>query len=286
MRVLKGASVRVLDGDGFGRRWWTRTEARPYQFRSSLVDAHRGMFLQSPIIPLPRHPLATADKLRYPQSMETILYLVRHGETEWNRNGRWQGHADIPLTEDGRQQARALAARLLVENIRVDRVYTSDLSRASETAAIVADVIGREAVALPDLREIDIGGWSGLTRAEIVDRFPGAFQTVFHAPDGETHAAFVRRIVDAVLGLIERHPGEHIMLVTHGGSVRSLLGYVFERQRRPDQSVPLIGNTSITELRLSEDGWRVVRMSDNAHIAGEQQAPDVLSSANEQTAAE
>jgi len=218
--------------------------------------------------------------------METTLYLVRHGETEWNRNGRWQGHADIALTEDGRQQARALGARLRAERIPVDHIYTSDLSRASETAAIIAAAIGLEAVPVPELREIDVGEWSGLTRAEIMQRFPGAFETVFHAPNGETHAAFERRVVDAVLGLAERHAGEHIMLVTHGGTVRSLLGYVFAHQGRAGQSVPLIGNTSLTELRLSQDGWHIARVNDIAHVAGEQQAPDVLSSANEQTVAE
>ena len=214
--------------------------------------------------------------------MQTTLYLVRHGETEWNRSGRWQGHADIALTEDGRQQARALAARLRAERARVDQIYTSDLMRAYETAEIIAAALGRKAVPLPELREIDIGGWSGLTRAEIMQRFPGAFETVLHAPDGETHTAFERRVVDAVLGLAEQHPGEHVMLVTHGGTVRSLLGYVLRRLGRADEHVPLIGNTSITELRLSDGGWQVVRLSDIEHIAGEQQAPDVLSSDNEQ----
>lgn len=218
--------------------------------------------------------------------MQTTLYLVRHGETEWNRSGRWQGHADIELTEDGRQQARALAARLRDERTEVDRIYTSDLSRASETAAIVAAELGLQAVQFPALREIDVGAWSGLTRAEIQQRFPGAFQTVFHAPDGETHTAFERRVVDAVLNLAERHAGEHVMLVTHGGTIRSLLGYVLERQGRAGERVPLIGNTSVTELHISPGGWHIVNINDIAHVAGEQQAPDVLASANEQTVAE
>ena len=100
----------------------------------------------------------------------TTLILVRHGETDWNRDGRWQGHADRSLNDRGREQSRALADALAGEDVAA--VYASDLSRARETAEIVAARLGRPVGVDARLREVDVGGWSGLTMAEIEARFP------------------------------------------------------------------------------------------------------------------
>ena len=100
----------------------------------------------------------------------TELLLVRHGETDWNRDRRFQGHADPPLNETGREQANALAEELAGEEIEL--VYTSDLQRARETAQIVGARLGAGVVPLPALREIDVGEWQGLTWPEIEQRFP------------------------------------------------------------------------------------------------------------------
>jgi broad specificity phosphatase PhoE len=94
----------------------------------------------------------------------TTLLLVRHGETDWNAERRWQGHADVPLNERGRDQAERLAEEL--ENARVDAVYSSDLSRARETAEIVGARLGVPVVLDPALREIDVGSREGLTWPE------------------------------------------------------------------------------------------------------------------------
>lgn len=215
----------------------------------------------------------------------TTIYLIRHGETAWNRAGRWQGHADIPLTDEGRQQAGALARRLRDEGVRLDHIYASDLSRAFETAQILAQALTMPLHPLPDLREIDVGGWSGLTRAEIIGRFPGAFQTVFHAPDGETTDAFGVRVSGALLRLAEQHPGECLAIVSHGGVVRSMLHRLYVLNGLGDQHIPHIGNTSITEVRLTAHGWQIVRTNDIAHVAGDQ-APDMLAPDNEADAVE
>src|SRR5512133_1433936 len=100
----------------------------------------------------------------------TELLLVRHGETNWNRERRFQGHADPPLNDAGREQARELAETLAGEGI--DAIYTSDLQRARETAEILAARFGSEVVALRELREIDVGDWQGLTWPEIEERHP------------------------------------------------------------------------------------------------------------------
>jgi broad specificity phosphatase PhoE len=139
----------------------------------------------------------------------TTLLLVRHGETDWNAERRWQGHADVPLSERGRDQAERLAEEL--ENARVDAVYSSDLSRARETAEIVGARLGVPVVLDPDLREIDVGSREGLTWPETQGRTEW---------DGELREAHAKRILGAMARIAERHPGERVLVVTHGDSMR------------------------------------------------------------------
>ncbi len=139
--------------------------------------------------------------------MTTIL-LARHGETEWNRQLRFQGHADEPLNETGREQARQLAARLCDEPIAA--VYSSDLRRASETAQIVAESLGLAVVVDPRLREIDVGSWQGRLREEL-SSLPW---------DGESYDEHRARVVAALLDLAQAHPSDCVLVVAHGGSLR------------------------------------------------------------------
>ena len=147
--------------------------------------------------------------------MRTTFLLARHGETDWNRDGVFQGHADPPLNEAGREQAHELARRL--ERVEFDVVYSSDLRRAFQTAEIVAAARGLGVVADPGLREVDVGSWSGLTRAEIAERFPGVPRH-----DGESEAAHRERVVAAVTRIARAHPGETVLVISHGGSLRAL----------------------------------------------------------------
>lgn len=128
----------------------------------------------------------------------TRILLVRHGQSEWNLTGRWQGQADPPLTDLGRAQARA-AAQVLGT---VDAVWTSDLQRAVETATIIAGELGVGPVVVdPDLRERDAGEWSGLTRAEIDERYPGYLDP----PDGSSEGAGGEG-ADGAEGWVPRRP--------------------------------------------------------------------------------
>ncbi len=153
----------------------------------------------------------------------TRLLLARHGETEWNRVGRWQGHADPPLNETGRQQAVELAEQLAGHGITA--VYSSDLARARETARVVADRLGLDVVEDPALREIDVGSWSGLTRAEVERRFPDGYARWLAGEighDGETREQLAERVVAATTAIAVRHEGETVLVVTHGGVIRAL----------------------------------------------------------------
>ena len=197
--------------------------------------------------------------------MTTIL-LARHGESDWNHAKRWQGHADRPLTERGRQQAYELAARL--EETELDAVYTSDLRRARETGEVVAAVHGLSVRELPALREVDVGSWSGLTRAEAAARFPDAYRHWEAGgegwDDGETYEQLAERVVGAVKRIAGDHPGERVLVVTHGGSIRAVhadaLGldvHTYRRIQRVEPNATLsavcVEDGRLTELCRTED---------------------------------
>ena len=170
----------------------------------------------------------------------TRVILARHGETDWNRDGIWQGHGDPPLNALGRQQAAMLADHL--REMQIDILYSSDLRRASETAEIVAEAKGLAVVPDPELREMDVGSWTGLTRAQIEERFPG---TTYH--DGESREAFGSRVVTAVHRLAAGHDDVCLVAVTHGGVVRALQRHVL------GEPLPVLGNCEIDTYRY-EDG--------------------------------
>ena len=171
--------------------------------------------------------------------MTTIL-LARHGETEWNRIGRYQGWADPPLNETGHVQARTLAEQL--RSMPFDAVYSSDLRRARETAEIVAGPHGVPVIVDPGLREVNVGAWSGLTRAEVERRFPGG-----ERPGGETREQHAERVLAAAERIARAHPGQRILLVSHGGTMRALRLHVSDEPFHP------IANCGVLELHFRDD---------------------------------
>ena len=151
--------------------------------------------------------------------MATTIALVRHGETDWNRERRVQGHTDTPLNETGRRQAAALAATLAGEPIAA--VYTSDLARARDTASVLAEQRGLEVRSDPRLREKHFGTWEGLHDHEVLERFPEAATGPWG--DGETTAEMEERVLLALGEIASQHPDEQVLVVTHGGPLRAVL---------------------------------------------------------------
>ncbi len=165
---------------------------------------------------------------------------MRHGQSEWNALGRWQGQADPPLSELGRRQARS-AARALGA---VDGIVASDLQRAAETASIIAAELGVGPVVLdPDLRERDAGEWSGLTRAEIDERYPGYLEDradehkafgggggepapARRPPGWEPDPSVLERATGALARIHEEAAGGDVLGITHGGLIYVLEGHL------------------------------------------------------------
>jgi len=158
----------------------------------------------------------------------TRLLLLRHAESEWNAQGRWQGLADSPLSDHGRRQAGAAGVALAGRDPGFTILAASDLHRARLTALLMAPPLGLSEVVLdPGLREYDVGLWSGLTRPEIEARWPGALDDWRHGrlvatPRGEKRDVFVARIAATVSRLGAANPGETILVITHGGVIGAL----------------------------------------------------------------
>jgi len=172
----------------------------------------------------------------------TTILLARHGETDWNLQRRVQGHSDTPLNETGRAQAVALAETLA--GAELDAIYASDLGRARETAQVVAERFALPVRVLPELRERNFGTWEGLTDTEILERFPEAKSGSWG--DAETKEEMAARVIGALRRIAEAHPGGRVLVVTHGGPVRSLLVESGLDGRGP------IGNCALYEVRLRD----------------------------------
>jgi broad specificity phosphatase PhoE len=190
----------------------------------------------------------------------TTILIARHGESDWNREKRWQGHADRPLTERGREQARVLAERLA--HIELDAVWSSDLRRARETAVVVAELQGLDVTVERDLREVDVGSWSGLTRPEAEERFPEGFRRwrTGHPgwKDGESYEMMADRVLGAVDRIAADLNGGRALVVSHGGPIRAIhaaalgLDVHAYRRLRPVEPNARLSAVCVVEGRLTE----------------------------------
>jgi 2,3-bisphosphoglycerate-dependent phosphoglycerate mutase len=160
----------------------------------------------------------------------TTLMVVRHGETEWNAQQRFQGHGDSPLTPKGRSDVRALGRRL--KHISFDHLISSDLGRARETAALIAEQTGHTIVTDPLLRERNYGVFEGLTIPEIKSRHSESFQRLVEGdpdaviPQGESHRQHYERNIRFMERFMQDHAGTTALLAVHGGVLDSLLRFV------------------------------------------------------------
>lgn len=190
--------------------------------------------------------------------MTTIL-LARHGETDWNRELRFQGHADPPLDEAGREQAAELSAALAREALAA--IYSSPLRRALETAELIAAPHRLEPVQVAALREVDVGSWQGLTRAEVEKRFPEQYARWLDGgqgwEDGETYEEMGERVVAVLLELAAVHTGERILAVTHGGPIRAAFAFAEgTTQAEARLHGPAIANAFVAEFAVGDGALR------------------------------
>lgn len=159
--------------------------------------------------------------------MATRILLIRHGATTLSAEDRFAGATDVPLSDEGRHQARALGARLAGETVAA--IYTSPLGRTRETAAAIAKPHGLEPIVEPGLREIDHGHWEGLTRQEVESRFAEEYDHWEEDPlsvapqGGENGIDVIARAVPVLRSVVLRHPGQAVAVVSHKATIRLLV---------------------------------------------------------------
>ena len=201
----------------------------------------------------------------------TELLFIRHGETDWNRQQRFQGHIDVPLNDTGRAQAAQLARRLAAE--QHDALFTSDLQRAQQTAAPLAAAWQATPVTLADFREQNFGLLEGLDAATVQAQHPTLWQgwlqrsADFAAPGGESQRQFHTRVLAAVAALAAAHAGRRVVVVTHGG--------VLDMLWRSAHGLPLAGlrqchipNTGVNRMRWVAGAPQILVWGDDSHLVG------------------
>lgn len=205
--------------------------------------------------------------------MKTTVLLIRHGETEWNTLGKFQGCTDIALSKEGIKQAELLKNRL---KGKFDYIYSSPLSRAFETANILSGVTDKEVIIAPEIREINFGEWEGMTVHEIAEKYPEMFKawrtdkTESYICGGDlsiNNAAC--RAKKCILDIVNEHKGKKIVIVAHGGIIKAGLIGIFEWDMTMYHKM-LLGNTCINTLTFNEDLMPIlVELNDTNHLSGE-----------------
>lgn len=204
-----------------------------------------------------------------PTQLITQLIAIRHGETDWNRSGRYQGQEDIALNEAGLAQARDIAKALA--STTLDAIYSSDLKRAHQTAAELAVAKSLTVRWVPGLREQHFGVFQGLTAAEIAQRWPAA-SALWHQRDvdfgpqgGESRRAFQQRCMAAMGSLAQAHPGQTIAVICHGG----VLDCLYRAARGLSMDAPRtwsLDNAAIHRLGYDDKGFTMLHWGDNSHL--------------------
>lgn len=200
-----------------------------------------------------------------------IIYITRHGETEWNAEGRIQGHTDVALSSRGQEQARMLARRLA--GIQIDAVYSSDLKRAAETARVA---VGERDVPLsftPDLREYNKGVFEGLTADEYREAYPHLYEASmandldFAPPNGETIRETSVRLDRIFQQVRQQHMDQNVLVVGHGGSLRAGLVSLLELPLEANWKF-VMHNCSLTVVRTYPNNSVLHLYNDTSHITG------------------
>ncbi|RYY93603.1 MAG: histidine phosphatase family protein [Comamonadaceae bacterium] len=200
----------------------------------------------------------------------TELVLIRHGETEMNRELRFQGHVNVALNAIGLEQARRLAARMTGE--QADAVYVSDLLRARQTAEPIAATLALDPLIEAGLREQGFGRVDGMRVDDIKAQHPEAwegwlrFDEDFSMPEGESTRQFHARVMDAVQRLVATHPGQRLVVVTHGG----VLDMIYRTARSLGLAGPRqadIPNAGVNRVRVRDTGIDILDWADTRHLA-------------------
>jgi alpha-ribazole phosphatase len=194
--------------------------------------------------------------------LEKEILLVRHGETDYNKKLRYQGHLDIDLNETGYDQAQKISKRISTKEI--DEIYSSDLKRARNTAELIAAPHNQKVRSREGLREINVGDWEGLNYDDLNKQYPELSRKWFdnpasvRLPGGEMLSEFQTRVVDSFEEIIDSSKGEKIVVTAHGGTIRVWLAHLLKVPLNKNRQIE-IHNTSLSIVKVF-DGYPVIKL--------------------------
>jgi broad specificity phosphatase PhoE len=205
----------------------------------------------------------------------TKFLFVRHGQTQANAAGSWQGWTDYPLNARGRTQAEAVAARLAAERDAIAALYTSPLLRALQTAEVIGARIQLDPIVLEQLKEIHFGELEGTTVREMENQFPDLFtrwqdktDMTFQWPGGEQRGEFFARASSARRKIHARHRGEKVVIVAHGGTIRACLADMLP-DVLGDWWAYALDNAGLSRVWVGDQDARLIALNDTTHLLGE-----------------
>lgn len=203
--------------------------------------------------------------------MTTNIYIVRHGQTIWNKEKRMQGSLNSPLTETGELQANLLGQSLINENI--DVIYSSSSPRAQQTSKKVNNALNKDIILMPELEELDMGVWEGMTHEDIETKYPDEWHYFWHDPDnyqaangGESFDTLVLRSLSGFQQIIADNPGKNILLVSHRITIKFLLATILGQS---PTDLPDSNPTSLSKIKLTNDGYEVAYLNNIDHYLHE-----------------
>ena len=197
------------------------------------------------------------------------IFLIRHGETEWNKRNRLQGHSDTHLSPEGFHQAITLAEHAPFQHI--DAVYSSDLTRALSTANILAERFNLTTKILPELREMNYGDWEGRFISDLFKESPKAFGKFFtapercHPPHGETFLECQARVMIGIREIIANHDNQNVIVVSHGAAIRLILGAALDMPIHKMWAIAQF-NMALNVLRVDDGDLTVELVNDTNHL--------------------
>jgi len=200
----------------------------------------------------------------------TKLYLIRHGETEWNAERRMQGHADSPLSANGKQQAQWLAEAL--EEVPFDVICASSSGRTLQTAAIVKGSRELSVIVSDQWREMNLGAWEGRISSEIEQLEPELYDAFWNEPEqymprrGETYADLQRRVLPALEQLVEEHAGKTICLISHTVTLKVIMAHMENRALANLWKPPYFHPTCLSVVEWKEERPHIVLHADTSHF--------------------
>lgn len=206
--------------------------------------------------------------------MTVLLYLARHGQTADNAKRIFQGQGGSGLDRLGRAQATRLAERMKRSPRPPNAIVASDLERAVETARIVGQAINVDVELDRSLREVDVGSWTGRSYDEVAQLYPEEWAAWDRGLDirrggGETYGELARRIDGAIQQVAQRHDHRRILVVSHGGSIKSWISKILGLSADGVRALGGIHNTSLTVVENDSRGrWRLHSWNDSAHLEG------------------